>query len=159
LRTGSEEEPLNPPGSKELTVRADLAEIDRVREFLRESLHHLPLGEEDILKLELSLHEIFVNIALHAYPEAAGEMSVRVWEDGGTFYLEIRDRGVPFDPVAWPPADLDEKIRRGEKGGYGVHLFKTLMDGFSYRRADGENILTISKKLPARPDDTGQYKT
>ncbi len=150
---------MSAPGSKELTVRADLAEIDRVRGFLRESLHGLPLGEEDLLKLELSLHEIFVNIALHAYPGAAGEMSVRVWEDAGTLYVEIRDRGIPFDPVAWPPPDLDEKIRLGTKGGFGVHLFKTLMDGFSYRRADGENILTIYKKLPARPGDPGQYKT
>jgi serine/threonine-protein kinase RsbW len=138
---------LNAPDSKELTVRADLAEIDRVRGFLRESLHGLPLAEEDLLKLELSLHEIFVNIALYAYPGAAGEMSVRVWDDAGTFYMEIRDRGVPFDPIAWPPPDLDENIRRGTRGGFGVHLFKTLMDGFSYRRADGENILTIYKKL------------
>jgi anti-sigma regulatory factor (Ser/Thr protein kinase) len=138
---------LNTPESKELTVRADLAEIDRVRGFLYESLHGLALAEEDLLKLELSLHEIFVNIALYAYPGATGEMSVRIWDDAGTFYMEIRDRGVPFDPAAWPPPDLDEKIRRGTRGGFGVHLFKTLMDGFSYRRADGENILTIYKKL------------
>lgn len=138
---------MNAPGSKELTVRADLAEIDRVRGFLYESLHGLRLAEEDLMKLELSLHEIFVNIALYAYPGATGEMSVRVWDDAGTFYMEIRDRGVPFDPVAWPPPDLDDKIRRGTRGGFGVHLFKTLMDGFSYRRDDGENILTIYKKL------------
>ncbi|MGE5716493.1 MAG: ATP-binding protein, partial [Acidobacteriota bacterium] len=52
----------------ELTVPADLGEVDRVRLFLRRRIHGLALGDEDAMKLELSLHEIFVNIALYAYP-------------------------------------------------------------------------------------------
>jgi anti-sigma regulatory factor (Ser/Thr protein kinase) len=138
---------LSAPEPKELTVRADLAEVDRVRGFLRENLRGLTVTEEDVLKLELSLHEIFVNIALYAYPQASGEMSVRVWSDDGTFFMEIRDRGVPFNPADRPPPDLDEKIRRGTRGGFGVYLFKTLMDGFTYERAGGENVLTVYKKL------------
>jgi len=61
--------------------------------------------------------------------------------------MEIRDRGVPFDPADRPPPDLDEKIRRGTRGGFGVYLFKTLMDGFTYKRAGCENVLTVYKKL------------
>jgi anti-sigma regulatory factor (Ser/Thr protein kinase) len=61
--------------------------------------------------------------------------------------MEIRDSGVPFNPADRPPPDLDEKIRRGTRGGLGVYLFKTLMDGYSYRRVGGENILTIFKKI------------
>lgn len=130
-----------------MTVRADLAEVDRVRAFLRDHLRDLALGEEDALKVELSLHEILVNIVLYAYPQGPGEMTVRISGEPGTLVLEIRDGGVPFDPAGRPPPDLDEKIRRGSRGGLGVYLFKTLMDGFSYRREGGENVLTIRKTL------------
>jgi len=37
------------------------------------------------------------------------------------------------------------KIRRGKPGGLGVYFFKTLMDGLSYRRASGQNVLTVRK--------------
>ncbi len=132
---------------RELTVRAGLAEVDRVRAFLRDHLRSLALGEEDALKVELSLHEILVNIVRYAYPQAPGEMSVRLSEEPGSLVIEIRDSGVPFDPAGRPPTDIEEKLRRGSKGGLGVYLFKTLMDGFSYRREGGENILTIRKTL------------
>jgi serine/threonine-protein kinase RsbW len=138
---------VKPSERRELTVRADLAEVDRVRAFLRDHLRDLALGEEDALKVELSLHEILVNIVLYAYPQAPGEMTVRISGEPGTLVLEIRDSGVPFDPAGRPPPDLDEKIRRGSRGGLGVYLFKTLMDGFSYRREGGENVLTIRKAL------------
>lgn len=132
---------------KHLTVRADLAEVDRVRAFLRESLNGVPVSEEDAMKIELSLHEIFVNVALYAFPQGNGEASLKTWIDRGTFHVEVRDRGVPFDPAERPTPDLDEKLRRGTCGGLGVFLFKTLMDGYTYRRSGGENILTIFKKL------------
>jgi anti-sigma regulatory factor (Ser/Thr protein kinase) len=130
-----------------LTVRADLAEVDRVRLFLRDNLRGLAVTEEEAMKIELSLHEIFVNVAMYAFPQGNGEASLKTWIDGGTFTVEIRDRGIPFDPADRPPPDLEEKIRRGTRGGLGVFLFKTLMDGFTYRRDDGENVLTIFKKL------------
>jgi anti-sigma regulatory factor (Ser/Thr protein kinase) len=134
-------------GAKTLTIRADLGAIDRAREFLRDNLRGLSLAEEDVMRIELSLHEILVNIALYAYPEARGEMSLRVWREDGVLRMEIRDRGVPFNPVERPAPDLEEKIRRGAKGGLGIHLFKSLMDGYAYRREAGENVLTVFKKI------------
>ncbi len=134
-------------GTKTLTVRADLKDIDRVRGFLRGILDGLDLGDEDVMKIELSLHEIFVNIAKYAYPDGQGEMSLRIWREARTLHMEFRDRGIPFNPAEMPKPDLDEKIRRGTQGGLGIYLFKTLMDGIAYRREGGENVLTISKKV------------
>lgn len=137
---------------RELTVRAGLEEVDRVRGFLRDFLLGLSVGDHDILPIELSLHEICVNIVMYAYPAgAAGSLSVRLWRCGASACIEVRDRGVPFDPASKPDPDLLAKVRRGQGGGLGVYLFKTLMDGFTYRREDGQNILTIFKKLPTEP--------
>ncbi len=132
----------------ELTVPADLGQVDRVRLFLRRRIHGLALGEEDAMKLELSLHEIFVNIALYAYPDGGeGTMTLRIWDDSGVLYMEIRDRGIPFDPAEKPPPDLEKIARMGTRGGLGVFLFKTFMDGYAYRRDGGENVLTVYKTI------------
>ena len=134
--------------AKEIVVPAALVEVDRVRRFLRDYLGGLGLKEEDELKIELALHEICVNIALYAYPEGrAGDLAIRIWRDEGTLFMEIRDRGVPFDPVKKPDPDLMARFRVGKRGGLGVFFFRTMMDGLSYRRDGDENILTVSKNI------------
>jgi len=139
---------LTETDAKEIVVPASLIEVDRVRRFLRDYLGGLGLKEEDELQIELALHEICVNIALYAYPEGqAGGLAIRIWRDDGTLFMEIRDRGVPFDPVKKPNPDVMARLRRGKRGGLGVFFFRTMMDGLSYRRDGGENILTVSKKI------------
>jgi anti-sigma regulatory factor (Ser/Thr protein kinase) len=133
---------------KELRVTADLKEVDHVRDFLLGAMTGLPLGEQDRLKVELALHEIFVNIARYAYPRSRkGEMILRIWREEGALVIEVRDHGIPFNPVRKKNPDLKVKLRRGVPGGLGVYFFKTLMDGLAYRRAGGENILTVRKAL------------
>jgi anti-sigma regulatory factor (Ser/Thr protein kinase) len=138
---------LSAPAPRELRVRADLAEVGRLRAFLRDCLQGLEVGDEMAMKLELSLHEIFVNIAMYAYPREKGEMSVRIWSKDGTLRMEFRDKGIPFDPIAREAPDIEAKVRRGARGGYGIFLFKTLMDGYAYEREGEENVLDVWKKL------------
>ena len=133
---------------KEIVVPARLNEVDQIRRFLREYLLGLALKEEDELKIELALHEICVNIAMYAYPEGRnGDLSLRIWRDDASLFMEVRDRGIPFDPAKKPNPDLLTRVRHGKRGGLGVYFFKTLMDGFTYRREGGENVLTVFKKI------------
>ena len=130
----------------ELRVAARLEEIDRVRDFLKDAISDLPFDEADRLKVELALHEICINIVRYAYPQGRrGEMIVRIWRDEDSLFIEVRDKGIPFNPVRKKNPDLKVKLRRGVPGGLGVYFFKTLMDGLSYRRAGGQNILTVRK--------------
>lgn len=133
---------------REIAVPAILREVDRVRKFLKDYVARLGLTEEDGLKIELALHEILVNIAMYAYPGGRrGEMAVRIWRERGAVVIEVRDRGIPFNPVRKKNPDLMLKLRNGTPGGLGVYLYRTLMDGLSYRRAGGENVLTVRKTL------------
>jgi anti-sigma regulatory factor (Ser/Thr protein kinase) len=139
---------MTTPDVKEIRVAADLKEIDRVRDFLQDATADLPLSEQERLKVELALHEICVNIARYAYPRGRkGEMAVRIWRDADSLFIEVRDKGVPFNPIRKKNPDLLVKLRRGIPGGLGVYFFKTLMDGLSYRRAGGQNILTVRKAI------------
>jgi len=136
----------------ELRVKADLGAMDRVRAFLRDSLRGIDLAEEDYFKIELSLHEIAVNIILYAYPAEKGDLVLRIWFEGGKAFFEFRDTGISFDPRQAASPDILEKLRTGKRGGFGIYLSKTLMDGFEYKREPGQNVLTVFKTLSSAAD-------
>jgi anti-sigma regulatory factor (Ser/Thr protein kinase) len=134
-----------------LTVRSELKELDLIRDFLRDNLIVFDLSEEDYFKIELALVEICTNVMRYAYPDAVGDLTVMVWVERDRFYLEIRDSGIPFDPCRIKKPRLKDLVGQRQKGGLGIFLARRLMDGFSYRREDDENILTMFKKLEAGP--------
>lgn len=143
------------PAASELRVAADLRAMEKVRAFMREVLRDVDMAEEDGFKVELSLHEICINIALYAYPGGQGEILLKGWLEGDRACFEFRDTGVAFDPRPVKAPDLDEKLRTGRRGGFGIYLFRTLMDGFEYRREDGQNILLVFKRFrSAAPADS-----
>lgn len=129
-----------------LTVQSDLGEMDKVRAFLKSNLAGLDLNEEDTYKVELSLVEMCSNIMRYAYPVKGGEIVVSAWHEGEKFYLEVRDRGIPFDPREVKRPTLKEMITNEQVGGLGIFLARKLMDGFLYRREDDQNILVMYKK-------------
>jgi anti-sigma regulatory factor (Ser/Thr protein kinase) len=44
-------------------------------------------------------------------------------------------------------------VSREQMGGLGIFLARKLMDGFSYRREDGQNVLVMYKKAEAKKAD------
>ena len=128
-----------------LTIRSDLSELNKIREFLKRNLQILNLSEEDYYIIELSLLEISINIIRYAYPDEQGKIFLKTWKDEDRVILEIRDNGIPFDPRQTKQPDIDQIMKSGKKGGLGVFLTRKLMDGFTYERVDDQNILTIYK--------------
>ena len=135
------------PGMKTLTIKSELAELERMRNFLKEYLDGLKISDKDYFKIELALLEICVNIIRYAYPQSNGDIQIKVWRDEGKMYIEIRDKGVPFDPRKLESPDIDDIIRKEETGGLGVFLSRSLMDGFDYKRENDHNVLTIYKNI------------
>ena len=132
---------------KTLTIKSEFAELDRMRSFLKEYLDGLKISDKDYFKIELALLEICVNIIRYAYPQSNGDIQIKVWRDEGKMYIEIRDKGVPFDPRKLESPDIDDIIRKEETGGLGVFLSRSLMDGFDYKRENDHNVLTIYKNI------------
>ncbi|MGQ9672190.1 MAG: ATP-binding protein [Candidatus Aminicenantales bacterium] len=131
---------------KTLTVRNELGELDKVRKFLREYLADWNMAEEDFFKIELALVEMCTNVIRYGYPGQSGDIHLRAWHEDERFYLEIRDRGVPFDPSKIREPSLKDLLTKERLGGLGIFLARRLMDGFAYRRQGDENILTMFKK-------------
>jgi anti-sigma regulatory factor (Ser/Thr protein kinase) len=132
---------------KTLNVVSDLAELNKIRAFLKENLSIPSISENDYYTIELSMLEICVNIIRYAYPNHRGEIHLKTWKDNNKFYLEISDDGIPFDPRQAEEPDLEKMISNGQKGGFGIFLARKLMDGFDYKRENDQNILTIYKTI------------
>lgn len=130
-----------------LEVTSELKEIDRIRRFLKKNLKGLPVSEEEHYQIELAVVEISLNIIHYAYPGGKGPISLSFWTEGPEVYLEIRDSGLPFDPTSTRTPDLEELMRQQKVGGFGIYISRELMDGFSYRRENDQNILLMHKKL------------
>jgi anti-sigma regulatory factor (Ser/Thr protein kinase) len=128
-----------------LRMENDLADLDKIREFIKKNLSGLNISDKDYFKIELAVLEICINIIRYAYPLKRGEILIKTWQDDEKIFFEIRDSGIPFDPRTLKKPDIKEIIRSEKKGGLGVFLSRSFMDGFDYRRENDQNVLTIYK--------------
>jgi anti-sigma regulatory factor (Ser/Thr protein kinase) len=85
----------------------------------------------------------------YAYDGGIGWLEAGTSLDGNSTLLtiELRDAGVPFNPLEREDPDITLAAEEREVGGLGIFLCKQLMDSISYRYEDGNNILTMTKKI------------
>lgn len=132
---------------KTLKIRSSLSELDRMRSFINKYLEELKLSDKDHFKIELAILEICTNIMRYAYPQDNGDILIKAWHKEGKVFLEIRDSGVPFDPRKLKAPDIEEIIQNQRRGGLGIFLSRTLMDGFDYKRENDQNVLIVYKRI------------
>lgn len=108
----------------------------------------MPKDDDLRFKIELSIEEAVENVVQYAYEGGIGWLEVGTNLDNKSLILtiELRDAGVPFNPLE--NADPDVTLGADERpiGGLGIYLCKQMMDSISYRYEDGNNVL-IMKKL------------
>ena len=142
------------PDAKELTVEANINNIDKVLNFLCGALHDINCPRELRNKIALAAEEVFSNIVKYSYncpnaPISEGPFDVTIGinvEDD--IELKFEDSGIPFNPLEQAPPCLDESIEDRKIGGLGVFMVKKLMDKVEYTRSGNKNILVMSKALP-----------
>jgi len=129
--------------------------FDELRTRLATAARRLRLPERDTSHLLIAADEVFTNIAEYAYPERSGTVDIRLAADDDTAELRLSfaDRGIPFDPLTAKTPDTAAAPAERQIGGLGIHVVKSLMDDVTYRRtADGQNVLTLTKRLPPAPE-------
>ncbi|MBR5680816.1 MAG: ATP-binding protein [Clostridia bacterium] len=129
-----------------ITVKAEVAALDRVTDFVNETLEALGCPMKTLMQIDLAVEEIFVNIASYAYGPEGGDAVIRVSAADGGVRVAFEDRGIPFDPTAREDPDRTAGAEERPIGGLGIFLTKKLMDAVAYEYRDGMNILTIEKK-------------
>ena len=68
-------------------------------------------------------------------------------EESRTVTFRMADKGIPFDPLKKPDPDITLSADAREIGGLGIFITKKTMDELAYTYENGENILTMTKKI------------
>lgn len=134
---------------REITLEASIDNIERVTAFVDAFLEEIDCPMKANMQIDIAVDEIFGNIAHYAYTPGTGEATVSVDynEDTGEVSLCFMDRGVPYDPLKKDDPDVTLSADERQIGGLGIYMVKKSMDSMSYTYADGQNILTVTKKL------------
>lgn len=132
---------------KVLKVPAQLSHWPEVMAFADALLeaHECPFRAK--MQIDVSLEELFVNIASYAYPDGDGwaELHASVTDEGAEFTLI--DGGIPYNPLAKPDPDVTLSANERKIGGLGIYMVKKQMDEVRYEYRDGQNRLTIRKQF------------
>lgn len=127
---------------------AEIAALNEVLAFVEEELELAECPMKYVIALQVSIEEIFVNIARYAYTDG-GEVTIGIEydADNGAITFRMEDEGVPFNPLAKKDPDITLSAEEREIGGLGIYLMKQTMDEASYSYENGKNILTMVRKL------------
>ena len=97
----------------------------------------------------VAIEEVFVNVARYAYKDGDGVVILGIGFDAESraVTFKMRDKGVPFDPLKKPDPDITLSAEERDIGGLGIFITKKTMDSVEYTYENGENILTMIKKI------------
>ena len=117
--------------------------------FVEETLEGYGCPMKIQMALCVAIEEVFVNIAHYAYGGGEGHVKLGIGFDvsEGAVTFRMTDKGIPFDPLKKPDPDITLSAEDREIGGLGIFITKKTMDCVTYAYENGENILTMIKKI------------
>ena len=131
-----------------LLIKNDVHEVSKFSTFIKSVMEKLSIEKTLARQLRLAIEEAVVNVIDYAYPAGQeGNIEVQIMSDGETLKTVLIDSGVAFDPTAKEKADTSLSVEDRQIGGLGILLVRELMDSINYERIDGQNILTLIKKI------------
>ena len=130
------------------TIDNSLSHVPEVNEFVKNVGGELNMSENDSQNLKLAIEEAVVNVINYAYPVGEkGDITIEATATASSLRFKIIDRGVAFAPTDAPDVDTSLTAEERQIGGLGIFLVRQLMDTINYERIDGENVLTLTKKI------------
>ena len=128
----------------EIQIEAQREKLDELLDMIRIDLNLMCCPMDKQISLEICIEEIFVNIASYAYGEQTGMAFIAEEVTNNSISLCIKDKGIPYDPLAKEDPDTTLSAEEREIGGLGIFMVKTMMDSVTYEYKDGFNCLTMT---------------
>ena len=131
------------------TFPAKVEALSDVLGFVEQTLESYECPMKIQTAICVAIEEIFVNVARYAYGDGEGDMTLGIGFDTESREITFRmaDKGTPFDPLKKPDPDITLSAEEREIGGLGIFITKKTMDTVTYAYENGENILTMIKKI------------
>ena len=135
-----------------MTIRTFEAKIEALSDilgFVDEMLEKYECPMKIQTAVCVAIEEVFVNVARYAYKNGEGGVRLGIGfnEEARTFTFRMTDSGVPFDPLKKPDPDITLSAADRDIGGLGIFITKKTMDHVEYAYENGENVLTMTKKI------------
>lgn len=139
------------PTDVEIALNGSVNELERLAAEVAGFCRRHGFDDDVEFDLNLVLEELFTNTVRHGggreQPDAA-RIRMRATSEG--VEVEYRDRGVAFNPLEAPAADVTSPLIERQPGGLGIHLVRQIMSDVRYRRAGDENELTMVRRMEAK---------
>lgn len=133
---------------KELKIEAKLENIEPALEFINTELEEHGCRVDVMQRIDLALEEMLVNVSQYAYEGKTGDAFVEVsFPEKDMVQLDIRDKGVIYDPTKKEDPDVSIPLKQRKKGGLGIYMTKMVMDEMYYEYKDGFNHTILRKNL------------
>ena len=134
--------------TEKMKIEATVDNLHEVLAFVDEQLEAAESSMKAQMQIDLSVEELFVNIAHYAYTPNQGMAEISMEIDGDRMAsVTFEDSGVPYDPLAKVDPDITLSADERPIGGLGIFMVKKNVDDIFYEHKDGKNILTIKKKI------------
>lgn len=130
-------------------IGCSLSNLKGVRDFIRQSLKGQGMSDVEVSAIVLAMDEMCSNLMIHAHhcnPDHVLELHVTTATTQVVF--EIVDDGSMFDINEFSTPALDNLVHEKRKGGLGIRLVKSIMDGIEYFHRDGKNVCRLVKNVP-----------
>ena len=132
--------------SLELRLQAGPQAAARALDAIEAAAQEWGIATRPLFQIQLAVDEAISNIVNHGYSGKGGDIILRLGVEGHDVWVEIRDRGIPFDPTASPEPRLNGELETRARGGMGIHLMRQAVDEMRYWRVGEMNILRMVKR-------------
>jgi anti-sigma regulatory factor (Ser/Thr protein kinase) len=125
---------------------ARMSELRALREFLEGFCSDAALAQDQCLRLNVVLEELFTNTVRHGH---RGDADSPVWVTlsaaDSSISLTYEDAAPPFNPYGRPPgAPADTTVKMRKIGGLGVLLTQKLAASREYAYLYGRNRIRLA---------------
>lgn len=133
----------------EIEIKALTENLQELISFVDGHLEDMGASMKAQMQIDIAVEELFVNIAHYAYAPDVGEAVISVAKDKEKNQISITfaDSGKPYNPLEKLDPDVTLSAEERSIGGLGIFMVKKSMDDMRYEYKDGQNILTITKRL------------
>lgn len=135
-------------------IKNELTEIARLAEQVEEFGVNNNIEPCYIFNINLSLDELITNTINYGYDDHEEHVIlINMYLAESEIVIQVKDDGMPFNPLDMPNPDLSRELDERPAGGLGIYLVRTMMDQVEYERRDDHNIITMHKRLTGRIDN------
>ena len=133
-----------------LDVLTDREELNGITEAIEAFAESQDWSADLLFRINLVLEELVLNIMDYGHEDKEHHIKISLTSGDDMVTVHIEDGGHAFDPLTdAPEPDVDGPIENRSIGGLGVKLVREMMDDMSYRRENGRNYLTLSRRRDA----------